>query len=194
MNTSGMALASFDFSSIAFGYKALDVVTRANGASVLEASPSGNGRFLIICSGPSDALQAVVNQLRSEFDGAMPEVLVDHALVSGGVEPMKEAIYSLAQVALDDSLVVVECETVSGLLAVAEHMLEIHQMKAIELKIHRGGASGGYGFFTGESAKAAVGAEDARASLRKTLRKGHVELIDRPSNAFREFFNFSGEA
>jgi hypothetical protein len=90
-------------------------------------------------------------------------------------------------------LLVIECQTVSGLLSAAHDLVSGFSLQVIELKMQRS-CGGGYGFFTGPSAACANAAELTRQKLKVALRDGRVELINNPPLAFREFFNFSGSA
>lgn len=188
------SFASFEISSIALGYRALDVITRVSGVEVLEASPVGGGRFLVFCSGDIGILREASDKLRVALGAVAGEALADFALVERHGKTISEALFSLSQVQLGECLIVVECKSISGLLASAESICSFEGIEIIELKVHRGGTSGGYGFFSGPSKMALPAGEEVRTKLKSALREGHVEVIESPTERFREFFNFSGEA
>lgn len=185
-------LAAFEVSSVALGYRALDVISRADQIRILEASPISGGRFFILCSGPAAALQSTIDAVRSAFGTKASEVLIDSVVVEKQAGAIGESLFSLAQVELGESLIVVECKTISGLLASAEAMLSFEGIDPIEMKIHRGGTTGGYGFFSSRTSIALPAAEEVRTRLKSAYREGDVQVIENPVAAFRQFFNFSG--
>jgi hypothetical protein len=193
MNKVDTTLACFEIASIPSGYRALDLLTREEGLRVLEASVAGGGRMVILVEGRAEQFAKVAPRLRQLIDGAADAGVIDHEIVEHFERGLSEALFSLAQVSLDEALVVVESDTVSGLLSAGQALVRAHGLKAIELKINRA-APGGYGFFTGTSAHCASGAVDAEGRWRTKMRGGKVAVIDQPTAGFREFFNFSGKA
>lgn len=192
MNKVDTSVLCCDLRSVAAGYRVLDVLTRFESVRILEASPIGVGRFIIISQGEREKLEDRQRTLHSLIEGFVESPLVDQDLLHDVHESLLEGLYSLAQVSLEESLIVMECETVSGLLSIGHELTRAHELKPIELKIHRGGASGGFGFFTGKSEACAPAAEFIRAKLGHDLRRGQVELIDNPTKDFRRFFNLNG--
>jgi microcompartment protein CcmL/EutN len=184
------SVACFEISSVVLGYRALHVVTQASGVRVLEASVAGQGRFVIIAQGPAETLRALQGKVREATDGAS---LIDTEVVEKVEPTVLEALYSLTQVSLESALAIIECETVSGLLASAQILVHGHRLKPIEIKIHRARA-GGYAFFTGANENCGAAVMDVEARLQAKMRKGEIEVIVGPSAAFREFFNFSGQS
>lgn len=193
MKTIDTCLASFEIGSVVLGYRALDALTRKNGVRVLEASVAGGGRFLIIAQGEETTLRLAMSEMRESADGVGSQAVVDFELITDVHRSVPEALYALAQEPLEEALIVVECETVSGLLASAQALVHSHKMKAIELKVHRS-SRGGYGFFTGRQAECAAAVVDVEGRLRVAMRKGAIAAIEKPAPAFREFFNFSGQS
>lgn len=193
MKTIDTCLASIEIGSVVLGYRALDALTRQNGVRVLEASVAGEGRLLIIAQGEETTLRLALNEMRESADGVGSQAVVDFELIADVDRSVPEALYALAQVPLEEALIVVECETVSGLLASAQALVHSHGMKAIELKVHRS-SRGGFGFFTGPLSESAAAVVDVEGRLRVAMRKGAAAVIEKPAPAFREFFNFSGQA
>lgn len=192
MKNSDTSILSLDLASrtpIAFGYRALELLTRRDDVRILEASPAGGGTFLILAAGEERTLQELMIEFRRTLDGASPDLVNDHELLGGASTLLLEALYSLTGEALDESLVVIECQTISALLSISNLLIEAHALKPIEIKVHRGPNSGGYAFFTGSSAACGPAAEDARTHLRASLRVGAVEVIEAPSAEFRRHFN-----
>ncbi len=177
-------IACLETNSIAFGYRVLGEVAAMSHSRILEASPSGRG-FFILLTGARDDLSSVVHEVRHRLD---PNSWVDSEVVESKDPRVLEALYALPQESLAESLVVVECETISGCLAAAVTLVEGHGLAPIELRIQRSTSGGAYGFFTGSAQQCGPAAEEIRHKLAASGRKGRVEVIDRPSKAFRAFF------
>jgi hypothetical protein len=188
------SLLVLEVSSIALGYAALAVLAAHADVRILDASPSGLGRFIILAQGELEILRDQLQKTRGKIDGTDAELVIDHELIEGADPEVLKALFSLAQNELEESLLVIETDTVAGLLSVSQILTQIHGLKPIDIKIQRGGNGGGYGFFTSSTAKVAPAAEDARTHLKSAMRKGHVETIENPVAGFRRFFNLSGKA
>lgn len=184
------SLACLEVASIAFGYRALKALTDNSDSSrvrILDASPAGS-RFMILALGETDALTAAIRRARASFDGAEPDLVIDVELIEGVHASVREAIFALPQVPLEDSLVVIECATVSGCLSAAQTLVSGHGLKTIELRVLRSSSGGAYGFFTGPKSTCASAAADALARAKTALRQARIEVIEAPSNEFRSFF------
>jgi hypothetical protein len=187
------SLLILEVASIAVGYTALAALTNHPDVRVLDASPSGLGRFMILVQGEQPVLREQLQKIRAQLDGGSNDLVVDHDLIEDFCPKALEAVFSLAQHELEESLVVAEADTVSGLLSLSQIMTHVHGLNPIDIKILRGAGGGGYGFFTGPTTKTAPAAEDARTHLKSAMRKGRIETIENPSDGFRRFFNLSGE-
>lgn len=190
-------LACFEMTSVAYGYRALDVLTRTDTARVIEASVIGSGRFMILLEDKLNLLISAEKRLSDWCSSCLENPLLDGGVISGDPEETLQALYSLSQVGAQESLLVVESETVVGLLTAAQELRRSspseRQIQIIELKLHRSSRSGGYGFFTGPKEQCLVAAEDVRVLWKRANRRGVVEVIESPSRSFREFFNLNGE-
>lgn len=181
------ALLSIEMKSLTFGYRALDLVARR--ARILEATVIGAGRFLILAEGEVAALKSAFHDVHQ----AMDKEIVDHEVIDRADRRLLEATFSLAQMHLLKSLIVVEVESVSGLLSAASSLLA-SGIEIIEIKIHRAAFGGGYGFFTAADEKlAAACAENVRTRLRQSMREGDVAIVEEPSAGLRAFFHLDGK-
>lgn len=183
------AIACLEISSIAFGYRVLSEVSSAPKTRILEASPCGS-KFLILMTGERDDLNRAVSEVRQK---SSPGSWIDSEVIEAKDQRVIEAFFALPQEPIAESLVVLECGTVSGCLAVATLLVEKHGLSPIEIRVQRSSTGGAYGFFTGSADKCAAALEDARKELSSSGRKGQVELIDQPPKAFREFFELANE-
>lgn len=181
------AVACLEIGSIAFGYRILNEMASVPKSRIIEASPCG-GKFLILMTGAHDELNRAVHEARQKFDS---NSWVDSAVFEAKDQRVIEAFYALPQDPIDESLVVVDCETVSGCLEAAFTLVDKGGLTPIEIRVQRSSTGGAYGFFTGSTEKCTAVAESARHVLTSSGRKGQVEVIDRPAQAFREFFELS---
>lgn len=188
------SLMCLEFASVAAGYSALGALTKDESLRILDASPGGKGRFVVIVMGAPQALAEGHERAKAALEGAAIELLVDHVIFESFDSRALEAVFSLAQAELGEALVVVETETVSGLLALTQRLVSNHELVPIDVRIDRASAGGGHAFFTGPSLKVGPAAEDARTLLRGALRQGKVEIVDQPSKTFRLHFNLSGHS
>lgn len=180
-----------EIASIAQGYIVLNSLTMSPHLRILDASPAGN-RFLIMALGPADEVRTSVQRARDLFEGDVG-VALDLEVTDGIVPQVLEALFSLPQIPLEESLVVVECSTVSGLVSVAQQLAGPHALKTIEIKILRSSDGRAFGFFTGSKEACIPAALDAETRMRAGGRHGHVEIIEEPTAGFRSFFNLSGD-
>ena len=190
-------IASVEVSSIVFGYRIMDQLSKLENISILEASPAGGGSFWILVSGKkssSDDLQAIVKtSLDGIGDQAKAHVL-DHETIETSDHSLLEALYSLSAQKLEESLLMIESDSISAVLAAVQFAVRQRPLKMIEIKISRGSRSGGHAFLTGSRSACELGGEAARTKLKTRMSRGFVEVIGAPNEVFRQQFNFSGEA
>lgn len=186
---SGETLLVLETRSITSGYRALDAITQNSRIRILEASPAGDRNFLILATGNDSAIKAAYDNAHEKLDGSGTQELIDHEIIPNIDQKVLDATYSLSSAQLSEALIVVDCDTVSGCLAIASSLIHSHKLEGIEIRIRRTGRGGAYGFFTGSIAECAPSAEEVRTRLRTTMREGSVELIENPTESFRAFFD-----
>ena len=171
-------LLVLEASSIVSGYRILNALPST--ISVLDAEPTGGGRFLILLRGESAELHNI-EKIAKDFG-------VGHELIAKIEQPVLDAVYSLASSALDESLIIIETETVGAMLSLAQTLATQHHVRAVEIRIRKSGSSGAYGYFTGTKKNCAPAAEDCRTRLKKSLREGDVEIFEEPNASIRSLF------
>lgn len=189
------ALLCLEIDSIALGYRALNILCDAakDELRVIDASPIGE-RFLILALADEKVLKDSLARARTDIEATHTASVLDAEVFTSASSEILEAMFSLQQTPLEESLVVAECESVSGCLATALTLVEGHGLKPIEIKIHRSNAKGAYAFFTGNEQACLPAAEDAKTRLKNALREGTIEVIAQPTKTFRGFFQLSGES
>jgi hypothetical protein len=188
------ALGCFEVSNLTLGYKVLDAITRENHLRILEASAVSSQAFLILIEASAEKLKMVDHRIAEVVSVYGKEGLRDCEILPKVSQHLLPAYYSLLQQKLEESLLVLETETISGALFLANHLLEKDRLKIIELKVMRGSQGKCLAFFTGSREACDAGDQDIAALLKRTVRAGTVEVIHDPKPAFREFFNLSGRA
>lgn len=178
-------LGSIEIRSMALGYRVLDSILRLTEARVLELAPAGE-RLLIFLTGRKNELDEAIKSVRKQLSPADSSLWVDSETIETESPLIQEALFSLSQVSLGESLVIVEGSTVSRVLATAHALVDEGSLKPIEIRVQRSSTGGAYGFFTGS----AKDCRDAVSSLGQTLKNGvRIELIDHPSKGLREYFS-----
>lgn len=166
--------------SIVDGYRLLNALPSTETLSVIDAEPIGSGRFLIVLRGRSKEFGAIL-KIAKDYGAA-------HELIEKIDQSVLDAVYSLAPSTLDESLIVIETETVGALLSLAQTLSTQHAVRAIEIRIRKSGSGGAYGYFTGSKKDCAPAAEDCRTRLRNSIREGEVEIFEEPTAAIRSLF------
>ena len=167
-------LLALEAPSITAGFKILNTLTNVK---LLDAEPVGAGRFLILARGTSSELRTFSKDV---FDAEIIEAIDQRVL---------DAVFSLAPNSLDEALVVAETETTPAMFGLAQLLVTRHGLRAIEIKIRKSGLGGCYGYFTGSRTACESAASDARTDLTSKMRKGAVEVFDRPNEHVRSLFS-----
>lgn len=188
MQTLSGDLLVFEAPSVVAGFRALAALNETD-LQIIDASPAGGGRFLILIKGPASLLQSALKAMR---EAIIEEVgfddPVDHELVEKANGAILEAAYSLLPQKLSGSLLVIETETVSAMFAASQVFVENQKLTPLEIKIRKTGSAGAYGFFTGSPEQCILAAEDVRTRFRNAVREAKIETFDKPNGAIRALF------
>jgi len=182
------ALASFEITSIALGYRTLNEVSLLASVRVLEGVATSPSRFLILVEAEHDTLVEVTDVVRQVCETTVEDALTDHFIAAPLDVRFLPALYSLEKKDLKEALLIVECESASGLLQAAHLLLQSAEIDAIDIKMLSGLGGKGLGFFTGSSRELSIAAETVRSKLKQSMRDCRVEIADRLSPVLREFF------
>lgn len=188
MQTLSGDLLVFEAPSVVTGFSALAALPN-EGLHLIDASPSGGGRFLILVKGDHKLLQAAQKAMRDAIvDEVGYDEPLDHELVEKANGKVLEAAYSLLPQQLGESLVVIETETVSAMFAAAQVFVEHQKLTPLEIKIRKTGSQGAYGFFTGPAAQCGLAAEDVRTRFKNAVREARILVFDQPNAAIKSLF------
>lgn len=188
METLSGDLLVFEAPSLVTGFRALSMIEKQD-VQVVDASPSGGGRFLILLKGKKQDLHDLQKAMR---DAVVDEVgydePVDHELIEKANGAILEAAYSLLPQKLNGSLIVIETDSVSAMFAAGQVFVENQKLTPLEIKIRKTGGKGAYGFFTGPAEICAVAAEDVRTRFKNAVREAKILVFDNPNDAIRSMF------
>jgi hypothetical protein len=180
-------LLCLEIDSTALGYRVLKSISDPAGIRILEASQVGK-RFVILALGETNVLNERLKFVEAELVEVRGEVAFRSALIEKIPTQVVEAVYNLPSQQAEESLIVVEADSVGELLSIARTLIDESRLSVIEIRIHRDG-TGAHGVFTGSVS----GCRDALTQAKRQIVSGRVELIENLSSSFRRFFNLSGE-
>lgn len=189
MKTLNSGLAVIEILSPALGYRALDLVTQNPDLEVLEASAHGSKVFTLLVRGEKSQLETALKTISSSLVSTGTSSLRDSVLIDEIAPEIIDTYFSLHTLELTESLLIVECETLGGLLESAQKASANYKLKCIEIRNLRGDNPTALGFFTGSSADCVAASEGIKLALENHARKGIIEVISQPSPSFRSFFN-----
>ncbi len=192
MTRTQTALGSFEIENLALGYQIFAKITQTLPLEVLEATIISAKRYLILVNGSLADLKLAYEKIQDSVDGFGPAAVLDHEIIECPHTDLLPAYYSLAQEEMQESLIVIQTDSVSSLLSVGDFLLRSHSLKIIEMKILKGSGDAAIGFFTGSQSECLVAGEEVRSKLKSTMRAGRVEVIEEASESFRRYFNLSG--
>lgn len=186
------AVAVIEVSSPALGYRALDLFTQDQEFEMLEATAHGPKVFTLIARGEKSRLETTVRKISSSVASTGSSSVRDSIVINDIAPEIIETYFSLHTVEMAEALLVVECETLSGLFQSAAQAMKNYNLKAIEIRNLRGDNPTALGLFTGSNSDCVSAAESIKLSLRNSGRNGIIEAINNPAPSFRTFFNLQG--
>lgn len=190
MKTLNSALAVIEVPSAALGYRALDLFTQTSSLEVLEASVHGSKVFSILVRGEKSQLETALKKVSASISSSSAS-LRDSVVIENISPEVVETYFSLHTTELGESLLVVECETLSGLFQAAQRAIANHNLKAIEIRNLRGDTPHALGLFSGAYKDCVAASEAIEVALENNARKGMIEVIQNPNANFRSFFNLA---
>lgn len=191
MQTLNSSVAVIEVSSPALGFRALDLVTQDPGLEILEATTHGPKVFTILIRGEKSQLETVVRKTSASISSTGDSSLRDSIIVAAINPQIIETYFSLHTVEMAEALLIVECETLSGLFQAAQSVTTHHHLASIELRNLRGDNPVALGLFTGLNKDCVAAAETIKQALANQARSGIVETINNPTASFRTHFNLS---
>lgn len=175
MPAMGTDLLVLEAPSITAGFRFLNSLANVK---LVDAEPIGGAKFLILAQGPAATLKAAAASAKGS----------DFEIIEAVSQDVLDAVYSLAPNKLDESLLILESTSATALIAIAQILVKHHELRAVEIKIRKTGAGGGYAYFTGAREKCETAAIAGRAWLTTKMRDGSIEVLDQPTDLTRSLF------
>ncbi|MCC7382643.1 MAG: BMC domain-containing protein [Deltaproteobacteria bacterium] len=169
------ALGAVELASVARGIVVLDQMVKRAETTVLRAATHSPGRYLILITGA----EAEVEEAMAAALATAGEDRVDHLILYDPAEALRAALASELEVALGESLAIVETTTLSAALLAADRAVKESEVSLLELRLGAGLSGKGVFTLTGslpmiEAAQAVIIARIPESSLVR------VEVIAQP--------------
>ena len=139
------ALALLEFSSIAAGVFAGDAMVKRAPLDVIRAGTVQPGRYLILIGG---SVAEVEEALKAGQENAL-DSLIDHIFLPGVHPDVVRAISGEKATEINDALGIVETQTVSAAILVADKGVKGAQVSLMEIRLADGLNGKGLVFFSG---------------------------------------------
>ena len=142
----GISIGLLELKSIPVGIQTADEVVKAANVSLLTASPTCPGKYIVIISGQVGAVKSAM----AVGQRTAGTYLVGHHIINNVHESLPAAILGVTEVEKVAALGVIE--TISALAAVnaADFAAKAAKIQMIEIRIARGLGGKGFLVFTGE--------------------------------------------
>ena len=194
LNTEQDALLCLEFNSLPSAYRAMFELSLNEHCELLDIKPGAAGLNLVLAKVPANEVKSVFNKIQKTFESIVPNVLIDSLIIEKPHPQLLPAIYSLQDSKADEAIIVAEAETTSGLLSITQLALQGHHLNVIDLRIPIATGARPHVFLTGPVNNAGLARQEISTVLKAALRNGSAELLEKPNEKFREYFNLDGHA
>lgn len=192
------SLLGIETNSTAFAYKLLDEISKNEWIEIVEVSSAANAKnFLLFQTEKLDHLKILTQKIEEKYGRASknfvemtePQIL-DLCLIENAHPQILPALISLEQNWISEALVVVECQSICGILSTLQTALRDFDLQICDVRLMR--QSGGISqvFLTGDSSKCRTASPILKQKFLAEYRPGQVECLENPSQKLREFFKF----
>ncbi len=163
------AIAMTEFTTVATGVSAADMMVKTAEIELLEASVVCPGKYIILIAGELSAVKAAVDSSTKMY----ADKLIDSYVLGNPDEAIFPAIYGAAEIENPRALGVFETYSAASILAAADAAAKTADIQLIEIRIAKGMCGKCYMFITGE-----VAAVTASIEKSKELIGDRAMLID----------------
>ena len=176
------ALALIEVRSVARGMVVADALVKKASVELLRASPISPGRYITIFWGPV----ADVEEAHNEGLSQAGDFLVDHLILPGAHQELRESLLSVSQPSPVDSLGIVETSTIAATLLSADVALKCAEVHLLELRLGAGLDGKGYFILSGPLPNVQAAMEKVESALSPQQRV-NLEVIPAPASDFTDF-------
>ena len=155
------AIGMVEYTTIAVGIQAADLMVKTAEVDLLEAQTVCPGKYIALISGDLSAVKAAVDTSKQKF-GAN---LIDSFVLGNPHEDIFPAIYGATEVGDVAALGVLETFSAASIIVAADVAAKTAIVKLIELRIAKGMCGKSYMLITGEVAAVSAAIEKAKMAL-----------------------------
>ena len=155
------AIGMVEYTTIAVGIQAADLMVKTAEVELLEAQTVCPGKYIALISGDLSAVKAAVDTSKQKF-GAN---LIDSFVLGNPHEDIFPAIYVATDVGNVEALGVLETFSAASIIVAADVAAKTAIVKLIELRIAKGMCGKSYMLLTGEVAAVSAAIEKAKTAL-----------------------------
>lgn len=156
------ALGMVEYTTIAIGIQAADLMVKTAEVELLEAQTVCPGKYIAVIAGDLSAVKAAVESSKQKFS----ENLIDSFVLGNPHEDIFPAIYGATDIGDVAALGVLETFSAASIIVAADIAAKTAIVKLIELRIAKGMCGKSYMLITGEVAAVDAAIEKAKLSLK----------------------------
>ena len=158
------AIAMVEYSTVATGIQAADIMVKTAEVELIEAEVVCPGKYIVLISGDLSAVRAAVDSSKTHF----PAKLIDSFVLGNPHESIFPAIYGATDVENPRALGVVETYSAASIIVAADVAAKTSLVDLIELRIAKGMCGKSYLLMTGEVASVQAAVDKVKADLMDT--------------------------
>lgn len=155
------ALGMVEYTTVATGIQAADLMVKTAEVDVVEAQTVCPGKYMVIISGDLSSVRASVDAAKTRH----PDQLIDSFVLGNPDESIFPAIYGANEVTDAKALGVIETFSSSAAVVAADTAAKTSNVQLVELRLARGMCGKSYLLITGDVAAVTAAIERARDTV-----------------------------
>ena len=159
------AIAMVEYSTVATGIQAADIMVKTAEVELLEAEVVCPGKYIVLISGDLSAVKAAVDNSKTQF----PAKLIDSFVLGNPHESIFPAIYGTTDIENARALGVIETYSAASIIVAADIAAKTSLVDLIELRIAKGMCGKSYIILTGSVSSVTAAIERAKAGVEDGL-------------------------
>ncbi len=191
------SVLAIETNSTAFAYKILNEISQNTWIEIVEISAAANAKnFLLFQTHDFKSLQALVQKIEEKYGRASKKFIeslepqiIDLCLIENIDPKILPALISLEQNPAGDALIVLECQSICGILSALELALKKFSLKICDLKLMRQTGGISQAFLTGAPDMCRLASPALKQKFLAEYRPANVECLENLTPKLREFFS-----
>jgi hypothetical protein len=192
------SILAIETNSTAFAYKILNEISKNDWIEIVEISAAANAKnFLLFQTHDFKSLQILAERIEEKYSRASKKFIdsldpqiIDLCLIENLDSKILPALISLEHHAIEESLIVLECQSICGILSALQLSLTNFALKICDLKLMRQTGGISQAFLTGATAQCRLAGPHLKQKFLAEYRPSQVECIEDLTPKLREFFSF----